>query len=397
MADGITHRLSAVGYHHCLSQEVHKVKDQDKTKEQLTNELAELRQRITELETSESRHKRTEEALRQSEEELRAIFDGARDGIIVLDKTGKVVRINKYVQEIGGYTEDELVGKRIDVLEMVPPQSMAKILAAFDKLEKGQDVPPYEIEVYLKTGEKRISEIHSSLARQRGRVVGIVGIMRDITERKRAEEELKQSFERLRSTMEGTVEALISTTERRDPHTAGHQQRVTQLACAIAEEMGLPKDQIEGIRVAGSLHDIGKIYVPAEILSKPGQITDIEFNLIKIHPQVGQEILKAVNFPWPVAEIVLQHQERLDGSGYPAGLKGDEILLDARILAVADVVEAMSSHRPYRPTRGTGEALEEISQNRGILYDAEVVDACLKLFTEKEFRFKERGGSDTSV
>ena len=381
------------------------MKDQDKTKEdfgelsraELTNELAELRQRITELETSESRHKRTEEALRQSEEELRAIFDGARDGIIVLDKTGKVVRINKYVQEIGGYTEGELVGKQIDVLEMVPPQSMAKILAAFDKLEKGQDVPPYEIEVYLKTGEKRISEIHSSLARQRGRVVGIVGIMRDITERKRAEEELKQSFERLRSTMEGTVEALISTTERRDPHTAGHQQRVTQLACAIAEEMGLPKDQIEGIRVAGSLHDIGKIYVPAEILSKPGRITDIEFNLIKIHPQVGQEILKAVNFPWPVAEIVLQHQERLDGSGYPAGLKGDEILLDARILAVADVVEAMSSHRPYRPTRGTGEALEEISQNRGILYDAEVVDACLKLFTEKEFRFKERGGSDASA
>lgn len=364
------------------------MKDQDKTKGQLIDELVELRQRITELETSESRLKRAEEALRQSEEELRAIFDGARDGIIVLDKAGKVVRINKYVQEIGGYTEGEFVGKRIDVLEMVPPQSMAKILAAFDKLEKGQDVPPYEIEVYLKTGGKRISEIHSSLVRQRGRVVGIVGILRDITERKWAEAELKQSFETLRSTMKGTVEALISTTERRDPYTAGHQQRVTQLACAIAEEMGLPKDQIEGIRVAGSLHDIGKIYVPAEILSKPGQITDIEFNLIKIHPQVGQEILKAVNFPWPVAEIVLQHQERLDGSGYPTGLKGDEILLEARILAVADVVEAMSSHRPYRPTRGIDKALEEISRNRGIFYDAEVVGACLKLFTEKGFTFE---------
>ncbi len=371
------------------------MRDQDKTKEQLIDELVELRQRIAELETSESQRERAEEALRQSEEELRAIFDGARDGIIVLDKTGRVVRINRYAQEIGGYTEDELVGKRLDVLEMVPPKSMEKILAAFDKLEKGQDVPPYEIEVYLKTGEKRISEVHSSLVRQRGSVVGIVGIMRDVTERKRAEEELKQSFERVRSTMEGTVRALISTTERRDPYTAGHQQRVTQLACAIAEEMGLPEDQIEGIRVAGSLHDIGKIYVPAEILSKPGRITDIEFSLIKIHPQVGQEILKAINFPWPVAEIVLQHQERLDGSGYPAGLKGDEILLEARILAVADVVEAMSSHRPYRPTRGIDRALEEISQNRGILYDAEAVDACLKLFTQKGFTFEEGRQSDT--
>ncbi len=371
------------------------MKDQDKTKDQLMNELAELRQRITELEASESRLKRAEEALRQSEEELRAIFDGARDGIMVLDRTGKVMRINKYILEVGGYTEEELVGKRIDVLEMVPSQSMAKILAAFDKLEKGQDAPPYEIEVYLKTGEKRISEVHSSLVRQIGRVVGIVGIMRDITERKRAEEELKQSFKRLRSTMEGTVEALISTTERRDPYTAGHQRRVTQLACAIAEEMNLHKEQIEGIRVAGSLHDIGKIYVPAEILSKPGRITDIEFSLIKIHPQVGQEILRAVNFPWPVAEIVLQHQERLDGSGYPAGLKGEEVLLEAKVLAVADVVEAMSSHRPYRPTRGIDRALEEILQNRGVRYEAEVVDACLKLFTERGFRFKERGRGDT--
>jgi PAS domain S-box-containing protein/putative nucleotidyltransferase with HDIG domain len=362
---------------------------QDKlSRAELVNELVELRQRIIELEASESRRKRAEEALRQSEEELRAIFDGARDGIVVLDTMGRVVRVNKYILEIGGYTEDELVGKRIDALEMFPPQSMAKILSAFRELGTGRDMPPYEIEVYLKTGEKRIGEVHSSLVRQRGRVVGIVGIMRDITERKRAEEELRESLEKLRSAMEGTVEALISTTERRDPYTAGHQQRVTQLAWAIAREMDLTEEQIEGIRVAGSVHDIGKIYVPAEILSKPGRITDIEFSLIKIHPQVGQEILRAVNFPWPVADIVLQHQERWDGSGYPAGLKGDEILLEARILAVADVVEAMASHRPYRSARGIDEALEEISRNRGILYDAEVVGACLKLFTEKGFTFE---------
>ncbi len=371
------------------------MRDQNKTKKQLIDELAELRQRVTELETSESRHERIEEALRQSEEELRAIFDGARDGIMVLDKMGSVVRINKYILEIGGYTEDELVGKRIDVLEMVPSESMAKILAAFDKLEKGQDVPPYEIEVYVKTGEKRLSEVHSSLVKQSGRVVGIVGIMRDVTERKRDEEILRQSIEKLQSAMEGTVHALASTTERRDPYTAGHQQRVAQLACAIAQEMNLPEEQIGGIRVAGSLHDIGKMYVPAEILSRPGRITDIELSLIKIHPQVGHDILETVEFPWPVAQIVLQHQERLDGSGYPAGLKGEEILLEARILAVADVVEAMSSHRPYRPTRGHDKTLEEISQNKGILYDPEVVDACLKLLTEKGFEIEEGRWSDT--
>ncbi len=372
------------------------MKDRDKSKEQLMNELVELRQRITELEASESRRERTEEALRQSEEALRAIFDGARDGIMVLDKMGNVVRVNKYIMEVGEYTKDELVGKRIDVLEMVPPQSMAKILAAFARLEKGQDVPPYEIEVYVKTGEKRISEIHSSLVKQSGRVVGIVGIMRDVTERKQTEEVLRQSIEKLQSAMEGTVHALASTTERRDPYTAGHQQRVAQLACAIAREMGLPDEQIEGIRVAGSLHDIGKMYVPAEILSRPGQITDIELSLIKIHPQVGHDILEAVEFPWPVAQIVLQHHEKLDGSGYPAGLKGEEILLEARILAVADVVEAMSSHRPYRPTRGTDKTLEEISENRGVLYDPEVVDACLKLLTEKGFGFEEGGGVITA-
>nr|MBC8492164.1 PAS domain S-box protein [Chloroflexota bacterium] len=297
------------------------MKDQDKTKEQLINELAELRQRITELETSESRHKRTEEALRQSEEELRAIFDGTRDGIVVLDTMARIVRVNKYILEVGGYAEDELIGKRIDALEMFPPESMAKMLSAFARLEAGQDMPPYEIEVYLRTGEERFAEIHSSLLIRRGSVVGIVGILRDITGRKRVEEQLRQSFERLQSAMEGTVHALTSTTERRDPYTAGHQQRVTQLACAIAKEMGLPEDQIDGLRVAGSLHDIGKIYVPAEILSKPGRITEIEFNLVKIHPEVGQEILQAVNFPWPGAQIGLQHQERLGGSGYPAGLQ----------------------------------------------------------------------------
>jgi putative nucleotidyltransferase with HDIG domain len=178
------------------------------------------------------------------------------------------------------------------------------------------------------------------------------------------------------------------TVEMRDPYTAGHQRRVSKLACAIAREIGLPGAQIEGIRMAGEIHDIGKIYVPAEILSKPGKLTDIEFTIIKTHAQVGYDILKNIEFPWPIADIVVQHHERLNGSGYPAGLKGGAILPEANIIIVADVVEAMSSHRPYRPAHGIDTALAEIVQNKGVLYDAAVVDHCVRLFKEKRFSFK---------
>jgi putative nucleotidyltransferase with HDIG domain len=211
---------------------------------------------------------------------------------------------------------------------------------------------------------------------------------REVAERVRVEEVLRQSLARLRRTLEAAVSSLASAVEIRDPYIAGHQRRVAELACAIAEEMGLSQEQIDGLRMAALVHDIGKISVPAGILSKPGRLTEPEFEIIKVHPQVGYDILKGIEFPWPVAEIVLQHHERLDGSGYPQGLKGDEILLEARILGVADVVEAMSSHRPYRPAHSIDKALEEISQNRGVLYDPEVIDACLKLFTEKGFKFE---------
>ncbi len=210
----------------------------------------------------------------------------------------------------------------------------------------------------------------------------------ELAQREQAEEGLRQSLERLQRALEGTVNVLVSTIEMKDPYTAGHQRRVTQLACAVAQEMGLPEERIEGLRVAGLIHDLGKINVPAEILSKPGALSDLEYGLIRAHPQIGYDILKTTDFPWPVAEIVLQHHERLDGSGYPQGLAGEEIRLEARILAVADVVEAMASFRPYRPAHGIDKALEEISQNRGVLYDPEVVDVCLRLFTEKGFKFE---------
>jgi len=209
----------------------------------------------------------------------------------------------------------------------------------------------------------------------------------EIAERIRAEEALQQSYGKLKKTLEATAAALTSALEKRDPYTAGHQQRVARLACLIAQHMGLSEDRIEGIHMAGILHDIGKIAVPGEILSKPGKLSEVEFLLIQSHSMVGYEILRNIEFPWPIAKITLQHHERMDGSGYPEGLSGVNILLEARILAVADVIEAISSHRPYRPTLSIEIAIKEISQDRGTLYDPDVVDAALKLLTKKEFNF----------
>ena len=232
-----------------------------------------------------------------------------------------------------------------------------------------------------KTTEQLINELVQ--LRQR-----IAELEKSEAKRKRAEEEIKRYSEKLQELIEEITQAIALTTELRDPYTSSHQQRVTRLACAIAEEMGLSKDVIEEIRVAGTLHDVGKMYVPGEILTKPSRLTENEFNMIKTHPKAGYDILKTIEFPWPIALIVLQHHERIDGSGYPSGLPAKDILLEARILGVADVVEAMASHRPYRPALGIDKALAEITQKRGGLYDPEVVDACLKLFVEKRFKFK---------
>jgi putative nucleotidyltransferase with HDIG domain len=192
--------------------------------------------------------------------------------------------------------------------------------------------------------------------------------------------------------MEGTIQAMALITEMRDPYTAGHQHRVANLSGAIAREMGLSEEETYGIFLAGIVHDIGKIYVPAEILSKPGMLTAIEFHLIKVHPQVGFDILKTIEFPWPIPKMVLQHHEKMNGAGYPQGLRQDRIILGARILGVADVVEAISSHRPYRPALGTDRALREISDNKGLFFDPIVVDACINLFERDRFNFEDASG-----
>jgi HD-GYP domain-containing protein (c-di-GMP phosphodiesterase class II) len=208
------------------------------------------------------------------------------------------------------------------------------------------------------------------------------------SESKRVEEAQRKSLEQLRRAMETIIQVLVMAVEVKDPYTAGHQRRMTNLARAIAAEMGLAAEKIEGLRMAGVIHDIGKIVLPTEVLSKPTKMSVIEISLISEHVRLGYDILKDVESPWPMAEIVYQHHERMNGSGYPRNLKGEEICIEARILAVADVVEAMSSNRPYRPVVGLDAALEEIEKNKGVFYDNAAVDACLRLFREKGFKFE---------
>jgi len=202
---------------------------------------------------------------------------------------------------------------------------------------------------------------------------------------KKTEKEREENPERILKTLKAVIQAMTVAIETRDPCTANHQRRVSDLALAIASEMNLPSNQIESIRMASAIHDIGKLSVPAELLSKPTKLTELEFRLIKCHSQIGYEILKDIEFPWPIARIVLEHHERTDGSGYPNGLTGEGLLIESRILAVADVVEAIASHRPYRPARGIEASLDEISKKRDMLYDPEVTDACLRLFRENNY------------
>jgi len=221
-----------------------------------------------------------------------------------------------------------------------------------------------------------IADSGAPIRDREGKVLGVVLVFRDETERRRVQRELQEAKRRLERILEGGIRAIARLVELRDPYTAGHQQRVAELACAIAREMGLPESTVNILRFAGYLHDIGKVTIPAAILNRPGPLTPVAMELVKLHPVTAHEVLKDVDFGGPVAAVVRQHHERLDGSGYPDGLKGDAIILEARILAVADVVDAMTSHRPYRPAHTLAVALEEIERGRGTRFDASVVDAC---------------------
>jgi PAS domain S-box-containing protein/putative nucleotidyltransferase with HDIG domain len=330
--------------------------------------------------------KKAEEILRKSQQEFASLFNNSPEASVYLDEKDKVLDMNSSFIELFGYNLEEIKGKDINSGIIHPP----------DKIEEAKRLTKKSIKGYInydtirkkKNGTLFHVSISASSVEVDGKIKGRIILYQDITQRKQAEQQVKQGYEKLQRTMEATINTISKRIEIRDPYTAGHQNKVSQLSVAIAQEMKLSEDKIEGIRIAALVHDIGKINIPAEILSKPSKLNEMEFSLIKNHPKVGYDILRKIDFSWPVAKVVLQHHEKIDGSGYPQGLKGEKILLEAKIIGVADVVEAMSSHRPYRPSLGIDKALEEISQNRGIFYDPEVVDACLKLFKEKSFKFE---------
>jgi PAS domain S-box-containing protein/putative nucleotidyltransferase with HDIG domain len=330
--------------------------------------------------------KQAEDALRESEQKLRLVTDQVTDVIWSMDFEGNFTFVTPSAERMIGYTVGEMLS--LNFSQIITPESHKM---AMDLISKRMDVEKrepivLEVQQVCKDGSKRWCEVTAIFSTdQDNRPSGIIGVTHDISDRKHAEEELQRSYHKLRETLIATVNTLASTVEMRDPYTAGHQRRVTILACAMAEEMGLAEEQFDGLRMAGLIHDIGKISVPVEILNKPGRLSETEFNIIKTHPQTGYNIIKEIEFPWPVAQIILQHHERLDGSGYPQGLKDGGIMLEAKILTVADVVEAMASHRPYRPALGIEVALEEIAKHRGTLYDPEVADICTSLFIDKGF------------
>ena len=338
--------------------------------------------------------KQLEEALRESEARLRTLSDNLPGGVVYQIDSGedgqqcRFSYISAGVEQLHGIKVAEALNDAMTIYGQIVEEDR-QMMAEREDLALANMTPfNAEVRIRLLSGEMRWVLFTSAPRRLPDHHLVWDGIEIDITPRKQAEKSLQQTLEKLRKSLAGTIQAMSLTVETRDPYTAGHQRRVSNLARAIAQEMGLSSDTVDNIRMAGIIHDIGKISIPVELLSKPTRLTDVEMSLIKVHSQSGYDILKDVDLPYPIAEIVLQHHEVLDGSGYPKGLKGDKILLEAKIICVADVVEAVASNRPYRPARGIEVALEEIEKNKGVLYDERVVEICLKLFREGGFKFE---------
>ncbi|MFA5079693.1 MAG: PAS domain S-box protein, partial [Dehalococcoidia bacterium] len=330
--------------------------------------------------------KQAEEALKESEQRYRSLFQYNPTMTYSIDRQGHFSSINAAAEKTSGYSQEEAL--KMHFSQLIPPEHMEIVKQHFEGSLRGEP-QSYEAAFIAKDGRRIEAQVTGIPIIIDGNAIGVYGIAEDITGRKKAAEDLRAALEKASSTLEGTIEAIAMMSELRDPYTAGHQRMVSQLAVAIAEQLGLEQDRVQDLAVAGLLHDVGKVYVPSEILSKPGKLTSLELGLAKAHAEASYNIVRSIKFSGPIAQIVWQHHERMDGSGYPRGLVGDQIMLEARILAVSDVVEAMVSHRPYRPALGLDKALGEITGNRAALYDEQVVDACLVLFNEKGFKFRD--------
>ena len=332
-----------------------------------------------------SERRAAEAALRESEQRFAHAFHGSPVCMAIIDSDGSYLEVNRSWEAHTGYSAEETIGHQVgEILHWAPhaDSDLSRDLFTGNELIDG-----VEAEFARRDGETRIGLLTVEPLEVEGRIC-VMAAIEDITDRRRAEAESEESLRRLETLTAQTITTMARLVEARDPYTAGHEQRVTQLSVAIGELLGFDLQTRTGIRVAAELHDIGKMVVPAEILAKPGRLGFAEFSLVKGHAKAGFKMLSDIDFPWPVAQIVYQHHERLDGSGYPNGLKDKDILPEARIIAVADVVEAMSAHRPYRPALGIDAALEEIERGRGTLYDDAAVTACLELFRERGFAFE---------
>ena len=324
--------------------------------------------------------------VKNAKDELQMILDSVPALIFYKDTEGRIVRANKPLADSLKMPIKDMIGKTTEELFS---KEQAENMRKDDKeviisgKPKKNIIEPYD----TPEGARWAISDKIPYMNKEGKIIGVICLSKDITIQKKSEQKFQQTYQKLKKTMDATLNTLSKIIEAKDPYTAGHQRRVAQLAVAIAQRLNLSQDEVEGVKIASLIHDIGKIGIPAEILSKPNALEEIEYKLIQRHSQIGYDILKDIDFSFPVSQIVLQHHERLNGSGYPNHLKSEKILLEAKIIGVADVVEAMSSHRPYRPALGINAALKEITKNKGILYDPEVVETCIGLFKEKDFTF----------
>lgn len=319
----------------------------------------------------------------------KALVEHVPDILILVGSDGTLLYISPMVTPMAGYDPEELTGKKFfDYLH--PEDLSAGLQMLMDLLKSSGQILTRELRFRRHDGTWIAIEASSCNHLANPAISGITVSARDITDRAQLREERRTSEFLIERGLHDTISAVSATIDARDPYTAGHQRRVSELATRIGQELNLSAFQLRGLTLAASIHDLGKIKLSAEILTSPRRLTPIEYELIKTHAEAGYEILKDIHFPWPIAEIIRQHHEQIDGSGYPRGLKGEAILLEARIIAVADTVEAMASNRPYRAGLGIEAGLSEITRKRGTSYDAAAVDACLRLFKEKGYQLPDK-------